>query len=60
MAVKRSSVKKVCEAGRAQDLKFEAVCAVQVGFRGKKRDKPTAMEQLLGGTGSPARFASIA
>ena len=24
----------------------------QVGFRGKKRDKPTATEQLLGGTGA--------
>ena len=25
--------------------------AYEVGFRGMKRDKPTAMEQLLGGTG---------
>ncbi|CAJ1401864.1 unnamed protein product [Effrenium voratum] len=34
--------------------------AYEVGFRGKKRDKPTAMEQLLGGTGDAVRVRRIA
>ena len=31
-----------------------------MGFRGKKRDKPTDMEKLLGGTGDAARVRRIA
>lgn len=34
--------------------------AYEVGFRGKKRDKPTDMEKLLGGTGDAARVRRIA
>lgn len=34
--------------------------AYEVGFRGKKRDKPTATEQLLGGTGDSMRIRRIA
>jgi len=34
--------------------------AYEVGFRGKKRDKPTVMEQLLGGTGDAMRVRRIA
>lgn len=34
--------------------------AYEVGFRGQKRDKPTVMEQLLGGTGDALRVRTIA
>ena len=34
--------------------------AYEVGFRGKKRDKPTDMEKLLGGTGDATRVRRIA
>ena len=33
-------------------LRVASICLLEVGFRGKKRDTPTDMEKLLGGTGS--------